>query len=257
MFKPTFICVHGAWHTSSCWDEVKSLLEAQGYECICPDLPTTNSNPPKDDFTEDVEMIRSTVEKLVNDGKHVILVTHSYSGVPGGQALKGLDKPSCEKRGIKGGVIRLVYIASFMVPEGFQNSTKGTRDGMAESMKTDFQAGIITVGPEDAKALFYQDIPDETVAELSKDLKPQSIGCWWSTTNFAAWRYIPTTYVVCTKDAPTTVAAAEFLVRSAQESENKVDTVIRREVGHSPFFSQPEWTAGMLRQAAGENLEGI
>lgn len=118
MSKPTFVCVHGAWHSPGCWDKVKSFLETQGYECICPALPTTNSHPPKYDFTEDVQMIRSTVEDLVNDGKDVILVTHSYSGVPGGQALESLDKESCFKRSLRGGVVRLVYIASFMVPEG-------------------------------------------------------------------------------------------------------------------------------------------
>jgi len=118
MSKPTFVCVHGAWHTPSCWDKVKALLNAAGYECICPSLPTTNSIPPKHDFTEDVAMIRSYVESLVNAGEDVILVTHSYSGVPGGQALEGLDKESCEKRGLRGGVVRLVYITSFIVPEG-------------------------------------------------------------------------------------------------------------------------------------------
>ncbi|KAF4629299.1 hypothetical protein G7Y89_g8851 [Cudoniella acicularis] len=241
MSKPTFVCIHGAWHSPACWDKVKAILETHGYECICPALPSTDSVPPKHDFTEDVEMIRSTVEKLAEAGNDVILVTHSYGGVPGGQALEDLDKESRHKKVL-------------IIPS--QNSPTGTRDGMAESMKTDFEAGVITVGPQDAKGLFYQDLPDETVAELARNLRPQSIGCWWSKTTYAAWRYIPTTYVVCTEDAPTTVMAAEYLVSTAQASEpNMVDTVIRRAVGHSPFFSQPEWTAGMLREAAGEKVE--
>lgn len=61
----------------------------------------------------------------------------------------------------------------------------------------------MTVGPEDAKDMFYQDLDEAHVAELAKRLLPQSIGCWWSKTTFAALRYIPTTYVVCTNDAPT------------------------------------------------------
>lgn len=111
------------------------------------------------------------------------------------------------------------------------------------------------MSPKDAKNLFYQDLDDARVAELAKSLLPQSIGCWWSKTTFAAWRYIPTTFVVCTKDAPWTVMTVEHLVLTAQASDkNMVDTVIRHPVGHSPFISQPEWTAHMLREAAGENL---
>ena len=93
------------------------------------------------DFTEDVKTIRSAVEELVQE-KDVIVVMHSYSGIPGGQALEGLDKQSCEEKGMKGGVVRLVYMMAFIVPEGFQHSPKGTRDNMIPSMKTDFKVII-------------------------------------------------------------------------------------------------------------------
>jgi hypothetical protein len=39
--------------------------------------------------------------------------------------------------------------------------------------------------------MFYQDIDDETVAALAKDLRPQSFGAFWSTTTYAAWRHYP------------------------------------------------------------------
>jgi hypothetical protein len=99
--------------------------------------------------------------------------------------------------------------------------------------------------------MFYQDLSDHDAEQLGKALRPMSLGPYWSPTTFAAWRKIPTTYVLCTKDAPATVEAAEFLIQSAQSSRPQmIDKVIRRDVGHSPFFSQPEWTAQMLRDAA-------
>lgn len=111
------------------------------------------------------------------------------------------------------------------------------------------------VEPEDAKGLFYQDLPDDVVSELAKDLRPQSLGVFWSTTSYAAWKHVPTTYVICEDDTPSTVAAAGYLLSTAQAAEgSKVDTVVKRKVGHSPFLSQPEWTASMLREAAGEKL---
>ena len=109
----------------------------------------------------------------------------------------------------------------------------------------------MTVGPEDAKDVFYQDLPDEKISELAAKLRPQSLGVFWSTTTYAAWRYIPTTYVICLKDAPTTLTAVDGLLALVRSTDNhKLDTVIRREVGHSPFISQPEWTAEMLKETA-------
>jgi pimeloyl-ACP methyl ester carboxylesterase len=107
--------------------------------------------------------------------------------------------------------------------------------------------GVITIAPEDAKNMFYQDLDDETVAELAKDLQPQSLGAYWSKTTYAAWRVIPTTYIVCTKDVPSTVAAAKYFVKIAKENEpNKIDDVFEMETGHCPFISEPGHTAEKL-----------
>jgi hypothetical protein len=115
------------------------------------------------------------------------------------------------------------------------------------------KAGIITVLPEDAKELLYQDLDDEEVAELAKDLRPQSFAAFWSTTTYAAWRYIPTTYILCTGDKPSTVVAAGYLVDTAKSGPNMIDNVIRHEAGHSPLISQPEWTAKtLIKEVAGE-----
>lgn len=67
------------------------------------------------------------------------MVMHSFSGMTGGTALEGLDKQVCLSRGLKGGVVRLIYIAAFLVPEGFQHSPHGTRDNMVPEMKTDLE----------------------------------------------------------------------------------------------------------------------
>ena len=141
MSKPVFVCLHGAWHSPACYDAVKSTLAQDGYLCVCPSLPSVGGSPPTSDFTEDVTTIRSTVAELVKE-HDVIVVMHSYSGIPGGQALEGLDKKTTMERGLKGGVVRLVYIMSFMVPEGFQHSPKGTRDYMIPAMKTDFEVSL-------------------------------------------------------------------------------------------------------------------
>ncbi|KAI1150273.1 alpha/beta-hydrolase [Nemania diffusa] len=243
---PAFVLLHGAWHSPQCWSRLIPELEKAGYSAIAPALPSCGSTPPTPNWDADVEVIRETVSKLVVE-QDVVVVMHSFSGMTGGTALEGLDKKSCLAKGLKGGVVRLIYIVAFLVPEGFQHSPHGTRAQMVPEMKTDLEKGIITILPEDAKGMFYQDLDDETAAELAKALRPQSFGAFWSTTTHAAWRIIPTTYILTLKDVPTTVAAAKYLIDTAKASSpHKIDNVIEVEAGHSPFISKPEWTAETL-----------
>lgn len=138
MSKPVFVLLHGAWHTIRCWGRLIAQLDAAGYTSVAPALPSSGSNPPTPDWSRDVEAIRDTVSNLIVE-HDVVIVTHSFSGMTGGTALEGLDKRACLSKGLKGGVIRMVYIAAFLVPEGFQHSPKGTRDNMVPEMKTDLQ----------------------------------------------------------------------------------------------------------------------
>lgn len=136
--NPVFVLLHGAWHSPRCWDALVKKLETAGHTAVAPALPSSGSEPPKPDWNEDINLIRSTVSELVKEND-IVVVTHSFSGMTGGTALDGLDKESCAARGLKGGVIRLVYITAFLVPEGFQHSPRGTRDNMIPEMKTDLE----------------------------------------------------------------------------------------------------------------------
>lgn len=76
--------------------------------------------------------------------------------------------------------------------------------------------------------------------------------CHRSVTTHAAWRIIPTTYILCMGDKPSTVAAAQYLIDTAKASgQHRIDNVIKHDVGHSPFISQPEWLAQTLIEEAG------
>jgi pimeloyl-ACP methyl ester carboxylesterase len=139
MSKPVFVLLHGAWHTPRCWSRVVSELDQAGYESIAPALPSSGSTPPTPGFDQDVETIRRTVSGLVEMQRDVVVVMHSFAGMTGGTALDGLDKESRLSKNLSGGVVRLIYVAAFMVPERFQHSPQGTRENMIPQMKTDFE----------------------------------------------------------------------------------------------------------------------
>jgi hypothetical protein len=74
----------------------------------------------------------------------------------------------------------------------------------------------------------------------TSQLLPQSLGVFWSRTTFAAWRQIPTTYVLCGQDQNVTVEYAEMMIQAAKDSgPHMIDCVERCEgAGHEVFLSR-------------------
>ncbi|KAF2198935.1 hypothetical protein GQ43DRAFT_377460, partial [Delitschia confertaspora ATCC 74209] len=92
--KSTFAFVPGAWNSPSCYDSTISCLSSSSYRpSVNIPLPSIETNPQTHGFTEDVNHLRQMVTELVNQNKDVILVTHSYSGLPGAKAVHNLFKP--------------------------------------------------------------------------------------------------------------------------------------------------------------------
>ncbi|KAF7883879.1 hypothetical protein EAF00_011191 [Botryotinia globosa] len=70
-----------------------------------------------------------------------------------------------------------------------------------------------------------------------------------------SWRHIPSTFIVCEEDKAILVEAQLGMIRGAQEiAEGSFGTIERKNAGHSPFISQPEWLAEKLIKAAGNPI---
>jgi hypothetical protein len=111
-------------------------------------LPSNGNRPPIYDFTEDVRAIRDNVTLLLDSGQDVIVVMHSYAGIPGGEALWGLGKREREQRGLRTGVIRLVFIMSILAKEGFQPSQRGDISAMYPWMICDLSVPTSKCSPD-------------------------------------------------------------------------------------------------------------
>lgn len=136
MSKPVFVLVPGAWHTLAIYDDVLVRLRSAGYEAIGLPLPSVGADPPHKNFNGDVKHIRECLVRLVEgEDKDVVLVMHSYAGMPGAEAPKGLGKSERIAVGLAGGVIRLVFIMAIARPES--SSPTGTETRYPEWMKVD------------------------------------------------------------------------------------------------------------------------
>lgn len=127
MSMPTFVCVPGFCHTPAIFDPLRTLLGHYGYPVLPVQLPSVlaNGNHASNDPAQDTRAIRSSVSHLVEAGHDVIVVLHSYAGVPGGDALQGLGKTDRAQRGLRGGVLRIVFVMAWIVQEGFKMCEEG------------------------------------------------------------------------------------------------------------------------------------
>lgn len=80
--------------------------------------PYTNSRRPGS-MSDDAAAIVAAAEAALSEGKEVVLLAHSYGGIPQSQAL---EKLLPGKRGDgKGGVKKVIYLASVVLQEGVSN----------------------------------------------------------------------------------------------------------------------------------------
>ena len=113
--------VHGAWSTPAFFAPITQELEARGIPASCPLLPTCDPSAvaicSKLDMHADAQVVEKELERLIEyEDKRVLLVCHSYGGIPGTQAARadlGLKMRQCA--GLCGGIVGILYIAAFIV----------------------------------------------------------------------------------------------------------------------------------------------
>lgn len=116
--QPLVYVLHGAWHGPAYFDTVRLKFQALGYTMVCPQQPSTGALPPTKTLHDDAAHVRAELELLIEHGQEVVLVMHSYGGMVGTQAAAGLGKVERARRGQTGGIVRLFYACSFMLPLG-------------------------------------------------------------------------------------------------------------------------------------------
>jgi alpha-beta hydrolase superfamily lysophospholipase len=118
MPKPVIVIVPGAWHRPKHYQKLINALADVGYEAVGVTLPSVDSSPPLPSWDQDAAETRRVIMEYLDAGKDVILIGHSFGGVAMSEAVKGLGKEDREKTGLKGSVIRLVYMCAMAMPKG-------------------------------------------------------------------------------------------------------------------------------------------
>lgn len=247
--KPTIVFVSGAFHKVESYAPTTDLLKQDGYDVTGVTLASVDQDPPQPNWDEDIAGIRNAALSAIKEGKDVVAVAHSFAGLPVSDAMKGLSKAEREKAGLKGGVVRLVYITAGVVEVGgFSQQPFNGQPHPWMRLEPDNRAYMKS--PEIAAELFYNDVDPEIAKVMVEGLKSQSYGAFLSKVTYTAWRDIPSTYLICENDKCLPVELQEAMMKTP----GALFEEERCSAGHSPFLSMPRFTADVIRRAAGEKI---
>lgn len=115
---PTIIIVPGIFHVAWHMNLLVTELHTLGFETQVLDLPTVNASPEPDCYERDVATIKTAIANQVNANKDVILLMHSYGGIPGTEAACGFGTTTPINTSKPHGVVlKLIYLAALLFKE--------------------------------------------------------------------------------------------------------------------------------------------
>ncbi|KAF2450681.1 alpha/beta-hydrolase [Karstenula rhodostoma CBS 690.94] len=232
--KPTILFVPGAWHLPSCYDLVSAPLSAAGFPTFSVSLPS-NSHTPISSFEPDIAAIRSTLAPLVEGGKDVVIVAHSYGSVPANEALKGFTQRERAGRGEQGGVLHYVFISAFVTSVGVSLMDALQGEDLPWFI---VQEDKMLVRPGNPREVFYGDLEAAEAETWVGRLVPFSYQCYFGKTTYAAYAHVESTFVFCTEDRAIPMQVQEGMVAAAEEQGAKFGRVVLEGSSHSPMISR-------------------
>ncbi|ULN46303.1 alpha/beta hydrolase [Mycolicibacterium goodii] len=225
MTQPTLVWVPGACHGPWAFEEVSSRFTGLGWETRVVELPSVApSSSARRGMHADAQAVRSVIESV---GGPVVAIAHSYGGIPTTQGCAGLPN-----------LRRIVYLAAFLLDEGHSMLSYS-----GEHFRWPID-GEVTMPPNPREAA-YSDLSDSQAAWAIEQLLPVSVAAFDEALTAAAWRHVPSTYVICEND--------RSLLPWRQEKMAVQATEIRRlPTGHSPFLSHPAMLVNLVCDIVGE-----
>ena len=113
------------------------------------------------------------------------------------------------------------------------------------------KAGTLLVRKHVAPFVLFHDLPASEGEHWASLLEPHSVGALWSEQTYAAFKDIPSTYVVCVLDRVVSVERQERIIRNAKEVQSGAfDVVERLQSGHEPILSKVGELVGVMERAA-------
>ncbi|MGV9455523.1 alpha/beta fold hydrolase [Streptomyces sp. NPDC003635] len=225
-----FVLVAGAWLGAWAWDGVAAELRAVGHDVHALSLAglAERTGEPAGQQTH-VRDIVDFVERL--DLRDVVLVGHSYAGVPVGQAAERIGDR----------LARAVFVDA-MVPVDGESALSGWPSDEVRRSIAEHEGLWLPPAPEDCAG---QGLTDEQIARFlgGATAHPGATVTEPAVLARPAGE-LPATYVKCLLDGE------ELMDSVAEALKSDRWELVRMDTGHWPMFSQPRELARVLHESA-------
>ena len=224
-----FVVVAGAWLGAWAWDEVVPELRGAGHEVHALTLSglAEKQGVPAGQRTH-VQDIVDEVERL--DLRDVVLVGHSYAGVPVGQAAERIGDR----------LARVVFVDANVPVDGRSFLDSFPSDFIRKSLDEN-DGGWPPLDPDDYAG------QDLTAEQITRIITEGTTHPGATLTEPAVLAHpladLPATYVKCLLDGDELPAPADELVGSGRWE------LVRMDTGHWPMFSRPRELARVLHES--------
>ncbi|OUS94622.1 alpha/beta fold hydrolase [Rhodococcus sp. NCIMB 12038] len=229
----TFVLLPGAGSDSWYWHRVAPILEGSGHSVIAVDLPYGDDDAGQYEFADVVVDAVEDVEGAI------VLVAQSMSAFTAAIV--------CQRGEVD--VDLLVLVAPMLPAPGEAPGRWWETTGQPEAKRAfDLSEGRDPDAPDDLRALFFHDVPDEVTEEAFSHDEPvmsdTPFGTVWQA---EAWPFVKTRVVAGSRDR---LFPLDFMQRIVRERLGIVPEVI--DAGHLAALARPGELAAMLERYASE-----
>ncbi|KAH7382601.1 Alpha/beta hydrolase fold-1 [Phaeosphaeria sp. MPI-PUGE-AT-0046c] len=246
---PTLILIPGSFGKSEMYDPVALVLRQKGYTIHVLDPPCypksyVKGAPPPSMF-DDAKFISEFVSKIADEtGEDIVLMAHSYGGIPASQSLSTISKSARSASGKKGGVTRLAYLTAVVPKEG--NNLVTTIAGGAPAMSISEDGWLLQTDFVATAAMCFNSLSDAEGLEHAKNFERHSSLSFMDALSYAGYKDVPVSWFFCEDDKCVVPEVQQVSIDTIEESwkgtereGNKVD-VKRVKCDHVPVFSAKE-----------------
>lgn len=222
--KPTIVLVHGAFADASGWHDVIRLLQKDGYKVIAVQNQLAS-------FASDIETTKRVIDAQTGP---VVVVGHSY----GGAVITGA---AAENPNVKA----LVYIAAF-VPEAGEPIGAFFEKFPSElgTALVPDAAGFVYIDAAKYHDVFAADLPRRDTSAMAVAQKPIFGAIFGQSTPAAAWKTIPSWYVVAQQDRSINPDLERFYANRIKARTTEI------RASHVVFISHAKEVTAVIEQAA-------
>ncbi|MFF1707332.1 alpha/beta fold hydrolase [Streptomyces sp. NPDC058252] len=229
--KPTIVLVHGAFADASSWNGVVERLESRGYTVIAP------ANPLRGLYS-DSTYIASVLDSVKGP---LVLAGHSYGGAVISTAAEGNPR-----------VKSLVYVSALMPDVGESGMSLGAKfpSELGTATKSvPYRAGGVSgtdlyLKPDRIHPVFAADLPESTTRVMAATQRPAATTALSETAKVAAWKHIPSWFLVAKQDKAINPDQERFEAKRAGSHTVEIDS------SHVAMVSHPDAVTDLLVQAA-------